>query len=326
MPRSMWRGAISFGMVAIPIRMYLATESRSVSFRLLCPNDQTPIKQKRWCPVEDREVGWTEAVRGFEVGKDEYVLIDDGDLDRLPLATSQTIEILEFVDDAEIEPGLFVKQAYYLEPEAVGAKPYRLLHEALARTGRVAIGRLALRDREHLVRLSVHDDGILLTTLHWPDEIRATDELKIPSEEVALAKGELDMAVMLVENLAGHFEPEKHRDRYRDALMEVVEEKMGKREARPFAEPEPPKVMDLMAALRASVEAAKQRQAEAGTASGADAETGEDAEGSERGGRRTTATAARTSRARSAAPAEPAGEQAGDPAAKPEPARRRKAS
>ena len=305
----MWRGAISFGMVAIPIRMYLATESRSVSFRLLCPHDQSPVKNKRWCPVEDREIGWSEAVRGFEVGKDEYVLIDDEDLERLPLATSQTVEILEFVDDSEIEPGLFVKQAYYLEPEAVGAKPYRLLHEALARTGRVAIGRLALRDREHLVRLSIHDDGILLTTLHWPDEIRATDELKIPSADVALAKGELDMAVMLVENLAGHFEPEKHRDRYRDALMEVVEEKMGKREARPMAEPEPPKVMDLMAALRASVEAAKQRQEEA---------TSEDDRRSA-----IVATAARKSSGGSSRGKAAKAEEA---PAKAEPARRRKAS
>lgn len=307
MPRSMWRGAISFGMVAIPVRMYLATESHSVSFRLLCPNDHTPIKQKRWCPLEDREVGWTEAVRGFEVGKDEYVLIDDSDLDRLPLPTAQTIEILEFVDDNEIEPGLFVKQAYYLEPETVGAKPYRLLRSALGRTGRVAIGRLALRDREHLVRLSVHDEGILLTTLHWPDEIRSAADLKIPDGDADIAKGELDMAVMLVENLAGHFEPERFHDRYRDALLEIVEAKMGKREAPQVAAPEPPKVMDLMAALRASVEAAKQRQGEPAA---------------EEDGKR-VATAARKA---SSGSGRSKSTKAAQPAAKPEPTRRRKAS
>ena len=307
----MWRGAISFGMVAIPVRMYLATESRSVSFRLLCPNDHTPIKQKRWCPAEDREVGWTEALRGFEVGKEEYVVIEDSDLDSLPLPTAQTIEILEFVDDAEIEPGLFVKQAYYLEPETVGAKPYRLLRAALERTGRVAIGRLALRDREHLVRLSVHDEGILLTTLHWPDEIRSASDLKIPDGDVQIAKGELDMAVMLVENLAAHFEPERFHDRYRDALMEIVEAKMGRRETPQAAAPEPPKVMDLMAALRASVEAAKSRQPETAT----------EQDGKRRSG--ATATAARKS---SGGSTRARATRAEEPAAKPEPARRRKAS
>jgi DNA end-binding protein Ku len=310
----MWRGAISFGMVAIPVRMYLATESRSVSFRLLCPEDHTPIKQKRWCPVEDREIGWTEAVRGYEVGKDEYVIVDDEDLDRLPLPTAQTIEILEFVDDGEIEAGLYVKQAYYLEPETVGAKPYRLLRAALERTGRVAIGRLALRDREHLVRLSCHDTGILLTSLHWPDEIRSAGDLKIPGEDVDVAKGELDMAVMLVENLAAHFDPERHTDRYREALMEVVDEKMGKREARPAAAPEPPKVMDLMAALRASVEAAKQRQVEE------EAEAPASASGRRRAGTAATATAARRTRTGAARSEETESKP------KAEPARRRKAS
>jgi DNA end-binding protein Ku len=311
----MWRGAISFGMVAIPVRMYLATESKSVSFRLLCPNDHTPIKNKRWCPVEDREIGWNEAVRGYEVSKDEFVIIEDADLDRLPLPTSQTIEILEFVDDNEIEAGLYVKQAYYLEPESVGAKPYRLLREALQRTGRVAIGRLALRDREHLVRIGVHGEGILLTSLHWPDEIRATEGLKIPEAEIEIAKGELAMAVMLVENLAAHFDPERHHDRYREALVQLVEEKMGTREARPTPTAEPPKVMDLMAALRASVEAAKQRQ----TDGGADEE-----EAASGRGRGATATAARRSSAKTSKTAK--SEKAETAEAKAEPARRRKAS
>ena len=127
----MWRGAISFGMVAIPVRLYLATESKSVSFRLLCPNDLTPIKNKRFCPVEDKEIGWNEVVRGYEVGKDEYVVIDDKDLDELPLNTAHTIDIVEFCADDEIEAGLYLKSAYYLEPEPVGAKPYALLHAAL---------------------------------------------------------------------------------------------------------------------------------------------------------------------------------------------------
>jgi len=257
MARSMWRGAISFGMVAIPVRMYLATESKSVSFRMLCPRDFTPIKQKRWCPEEDREVGWTETVRGFEVAKDEYVAIDDSDLDNLPLPSAQTIEIVEFVQDTEIEAGLFIKQAYYLEPEAVGVKPYYLLKQALQRTGRVAIGKLALRDREHLCRLAIHDHGIVLNTLHWPDEIRDSGELSLPEEEVAISDRELDMALMLIENLSASFDPSRHHDQYREALLAVVEAKLGKRELERPSAAEPAKVMDLMAALKASVEAAK---------------------------------------------------------------------
>jgi DNA end-binding protein Ku len=258
----MWRGAISFGMVAIPIRMYLATESKSVSFRMLCPSCHRPIKNKRYCPFEDIEVGWSETLRGFEVAKDEFVELDDDDLDRLPLPSSQAIEILEFVDDSAIDAGIHLKQAYYLEPESVGAKPYMLLRKALEKTNRVAIGRLALRDREHLVRLAIHDDNsLILNTLHWPDEIRDASELKLPGSDVEVADAELDMAVMLIENLASEsFEPERHHDRYREALLQVVEEKMGKREVTHAQPAEPAKVMDLMAALKASVDAARQRE------------------------------------------------------------------
>ena len=284
----MWRGAISFGMVAIPVRMYLATESKSVSFRMLCPRDLSPIKQKRWCPEEDREVGWTETVRGFEVGKDEYVPVDDSDLDNLPLPSAQTIEILEFVEDRDIESGVYIKQAYYLEPEAVGVKPYYLLKRALEKTGRVAIGKLALRDREHLCRLALHEQGLLLNTLHWPDEIRDAADLSLPEEEVKISARELDMAVMLVDSLAASFDPGRHTDEYRQALLQVVEAKMGKRELERPEQREPAKVTDLMAALKASVEAAKagRRPAEGPALATATAAR-----------RRTTAKAARTAEA-----------------------------
>ena len=253
----MWRGAISFGMVAIPVRLYLATESHSVSFRLLCPNDMTPIRNKRWCPVEDREVGWNEAVRGYEVGKDEYVVIEDKDLDELPLNTTHAIDIVEFCADSEIEAGLYLKSAYYLEPEQVGNKPYALLRAALEKTGKVAIGKIALRDREHLCRLALHDKGILLNTLHWPDEIRSSAELSIPESDSEVQKRELDMAVMLVENLSAKFDPQRHVDEYREALLKVVEAKLEDRPLERPAAPEPASVTDLMAALKASVEAAQ---------------------------------------------------------------------
>jgi DNA end-binding protein Ku len=231
---------------------------------MLCPSCGRPIKQKRWCPHEDREIAWTETERGYEVAKDEYVRIDDADLERVPLSTTKAVEILEFVDDKEIDPGVFIKGAYYLEPEAVGAKPYALLRRALESTGRVAIGRIALRDREHLCRLALHEDGLVLNTLHWPDEIRDQHELKLPGEEVKVDDRELEMAVMLIDNLSASFDPARHTDRYREALLQIVEEKMGQQQpAEAPAAAEPAKALDLMAALKASVEASRRGREEA---------------------------------------------------------------
>jgi DNA end-binding protein Ku len=258
MPRSMWRGAISFGMVAIPVRMYLANESKGVSFRLLCPRDGAPLRNKRWCPVEDREVGWNETVRGYEVGKDEYVRVEDEELENLPLRTTHTIDILEFCEDAEIDAGVYVKAAYYLEPEAVGVKPYQLLRSALAKSGKVAIGKVAMRDREQLCRLALHDRAILLNTLHWPDEIRDLGELALPEEDGVHAR-ELQMAVMLIDNLSARFDPERYRDEYRDAVSHLVVAKLRNEPVEHAPAPEAAKVTDLMAALKASVEASRRR-------------------------------------------------------------------
>jgi DNA end-binding protein Ku len=259
------------------VRLYLATESKSVSFRLLCPNDHTPVRNKRWCPEEDREIGWSEALRGYEVGKDEYVIVTDSDLDNLPLATTHTIEIVEFCPDSEIEAGVYLKSAYYLEPETVGVKPYALLREALEKTGTVAIGKIALRDREHLCRLALHEQGLLLNTLHWPDEIRSAGELQIPEEAPNVPKKELDMAVMLVENMSAHFDPARYHDDYREAVIQVVEAKVNDQ---PIERPEvheTGKVTDLMAALKASVEAAKSRRGETGDAEDSESEEGQPA-------------------------------------------------
>jgi DNA end-binding protein Ku len=291
----MWRGAISFGMVAIPVRMYLATESKGVSFRLLCPTCHNPIKNKRWCEHEQKEVGWNEVVRGYEVSKDEFVILDDKDLDDMPLPTAHTIDILEFVPDEDIDAGVYMKGAYYLEPESVGVKPYYLLKQALQETGKVAIGKVALRDREHLCRIALHDKAIILNTLHWPDEIRDVKELSLPEEKVEVRKQELAMAKMLVENLSAAFDPQRYHDEYREAVLEVVQAKVEHRAVEKPAEVEAPKVTDLMAALKASVEASKQRRAEAPEGERSAAAGGENGRSSRGGSRRSgeTATAAR---------------------------------
>ncbi len=269
MARSMWRGAISFGMVAIPVRMYVATEAHSVSFRLLCPHCQQPIKNLRHCPTDNHVVGWNEVLRGYEVGKDRYVILEDEDLDKLPLKTTRTIDIVEFVDRSEVPMGLYLKSAYYLEPEEVGIKPFYLLKRALEDTGKVAVAKVALRDREHLCLIQVEGSTLLCNTLNWPDEIRSVSELNLPEDRVRISDKEVQMATSLIENLSDQFSPERYTDDYKVALQQVVEQKMkGLEIAAPPPEPEA-KVMDLMAALRASIEAAKQSRKEAAPATAA---------------------------------------------------------
>src|SRR5579864_4039801 len=258
MPRSMWKGVVSFGMVSIPIRLYNATESSAkVSFRQLCPEHHSPISYKRWCAEGDHEVTYSEIQRGYEVGKDRYVIIDDKDLDNLPLPTAHSIDIEEFVPTDDVEPGLYFNNAYYIEPEELGKKPYQLLRKALEATGRMAIAKIALRDKEHLAALHPNGAGLMMNTLHWPDEIRSAEGLKGLDGEVKIIPKELEMAKALVESLADSFDPSRYKDEYREAVMRVVQAKIDGEVIEAPAVPQTAKVMDLMEALRASVEQAK---------------------------------------------------------------------
>ena len=265
----MWKGVISFGMVSIPVRLYVATESHSVSFRQLCSEHLSPIKYKRWCMSGDHEVAYADIVKGYEVGADNYVVIQDTELDNMPLPTARQIAIGEFVPNDDIEGGLYFKSAYYIEPEQAGLKPYHLLRQALAETGMTAVAKIAFRDREHLCSLRPVDGVLLMNTLHWPDEIRPVAELKGVDADVDVNPRELQMAKALVENLAEErFDPNRFHDDYHEALMEVVNAKVQGQEV--VAAPEvdaAPAVMDLMEALKASVDQAKkQRTARARTA------------------------------------------------------------
>ncbi|HEX4743648.1 MAG TPA: Ku protein [Candidatus Limnocylindria bacterium] len=259
MPRSIWKGTISFGMVALPVRLYLATESSSkVSFNLLCPEHKARIKNKRWCPEGDHEVAWSDAVRGFEYEKGSYVVLEDDELDELPLASSKSIDIAGFIKDEELPGPLYYQSAYYLEPEKAAQKPYALLKKTLEKTQRVAIAKFALRDRERLVSVRALDGALVMNTLHWPDEIRSSEDLDIP-EDVKVSPAELKMAENLVEMMATEFEPDDFKDEYKEAVMKVVRAKVEGREdlvEAPEVEAETT-VVDLMAALKASVEKAK---------------------------------------------------------------------
>ena len=262
MPRSIWRGVLSFGMVAIPVRMYLATESSSkVSFNLLCPEHLTRIKNKRWCPEGEHEVAWGDVVRGYEYEKGNYVVMDDEDLEKLPLRSSKAIDIAGFIEDEELPGPVYYQAAYYLEPEKAAGKPYALLQKTLERTKRVAIAKFALRDRERLVSVRPLDGVLLLNTLHWPDEIRSTEDLDLP-EDVTVSSKEIQMAETLVDAMATKFEPDAFKDEYKEAVDEIVKAKVEGKEGLIEA-PEAAAattVVDLMSALKASVERAKKEE------------------------------------------------------------------
>jgi len=233
-----------------------------VSFRQLCPEHNSPISYKRWCPEGDHEVAYSDIKRGYEVGKDRYVIIDDKDLDNLPLPTAHAIDISEFVPVDEIEPGLYFDNAYFVEPEELGKKPYHLLRKALSATGKMAIAKIALRDKEHLAALHPNGKGLIMNTLHWPDEIRTTEGLKGLEDEVKINPKELEMAKALIESLADSFDPERYKDEYKEAVMKVVHAKMEGEVIEAPEAPQPAKVMDLMEALRQSVEQAKKQRSQ----------------------------------------------------------------
>ncbi len=262
MPRSIWKGAVSFGMVSIPIKLYTATESKDVAFHLLHSKCHSRIKQQRYCPVDDEVIEWGDIVRGYEYGPDQYIVMEEGDFEKVPVSSSRTIEIVQFVQLEEVDP-IHYDRSYYLEPDAVGGKPFALLRETLRRTGRVAVAKVSLRQKEQLCILRPYDGTLSLETMYYPDEIRSTAELAVPGEETALSDRELDMARSLVDMLTAEFNPSQHRDEYRLALLELIEKKAAGQEiARP--KPVAGQVTDLMEALRASIEAAKrERVAEA---------------------------------------------------------------
>jgi len=258
--RAMWNGAIQFGLVTIPVKLYLATESDyTIRFNMLHAKDLSRIQMKTWCPVEDEPISRSETVKGYEYAPGEYVVITDEDLEKVPLKTVRSIEIEQFTktddDDGNTR---FVKQAYYIEPDKIGRKPFYLLRSVLQDEGLTAICKVVIKDREALASMDPFGDTMLLTTLHWPDEIRATSELDLPDEDYAFKPAELAMAKQLVSAMTGAFDPAEYKDEYRDALMEVIESKIEGHEVKaPEPVEEGGKLVDLMAALEASVNAAK---------------------------------------------------------------------
>jgi DNA end-binding protein Ku len=257
MARSMWRGAIQFGLVTIPVKLYLATEQGGIGFNLLHASCLNRIQMKVYCPYHDEVIPRSETVRGYEWSKGKYVVVTEDDFDAVPLKTVRAIEIEMFVPASRESGAQFVKQAYYLEPEQIGAKAFYLLKSVLAEQAKSAICKIVLKDREQLAALNPFSSTMLLTTLHWPDEVRSMDELNLPENQIEIKASEKKMAEQLVASMTGEFDADEYADDYRQALMAVIEKKVAGEKPEPAARAEPTNITDLMAALEASVAVAR---------------------------------------------------------------------
>lgn len=253
MARPMWRGVVSFGMVSIPVALYPAVQDKDVSLHQVHRKCGSRIKYQKWCPVDHEVVPPEEIARAYEVSKGRYVFVEDEDLEALPVPSKQTITVGAFVNAAEIDP-LYFDKPYYLEPEETGKKPYALLMRALEEKGMAALGKVALRNRESLTLLRASGGRIMLETLHFPDEIR---EHAHEGGKVKVDEKELKMALSLVDLLTEEFDPQKYHDEYREALLERIEAKSQGEEVTEQPETPQAEVIDLVEALRRSIESVK---------------------------------------------------------------------
>jgi DNA end-binding protein Ku len=280
--RAMWSGAVSFGLVSVPVKAYSATTNHDIRFHQVHAADGGRIRYKRTCAIDGEEVEYADIVKGYETEDGELITLDEEDLDSLPTATGHEIDVIEFVPADQIDPLLFEK-SYYLEPDAKAAKPYALLREALVQTDRMAVVKVALRQRESIALLRVRDKAIVLQTMLWPDEVREP-EFDILDADVELRPQELTMAASLVESLGADFDPSEFHDDYRDAVVELIERKRTTGDTRPAPVAEkrdegPDSMTDLLSALQASVEAAR-AGASSGGPSGRSRSTSDDDGGS----------------------------------------------
>lgn len=270
MPRATWKGAISFGLINIPVNLYGATEAQDVSLHQVHIEDGGRIRYKRVCEKCGEEIAYRDIGRGYTAPDGRSAILTKEDLDELPLASSKAVEILTFIDETEIDPVYFEK-SYLVEAGEVGAKPYVLLRDALAKSGKVGVVKVALRSRESLAVIRPRGDLLLLETMLWPDEVRDAG-FAAPPADVTASEAEVGMAEMFIDQMSGQWQPEQYTDGYRVALEELVASKLSGTPlvAAGDAASGGGEVVDLMAALRASVEAAKKRRAEESAASKAD--------------------------------------------------------
>jgi DNA end-binding protein Ku len=256
MARAIWKGSISFGLVNIPIALYPATRREELKFRLLRESDLSPVSYKRVAEKDGKVVPWNQIVKGYEYEKGKYVILKDEDFQRVDLEATQTVDIQDFVEQEEIDPIFFYKP-YYLEPQKGGDKAYALLRDALKDSGKVGIAKVVIKTREYLAGVKPEDGVLVLELMHFADELADPGKLHVP-KKAEVGKREMNMAKSLVDSMSSKWNPEKYKDDYREALMEVIEEKVeagGKEiEEKPKKAPKPTKVIDLVSVLQKSLE------------------------------------------------------------------------
>src|ERR1700756_855416 len=256
MARAIWKGSISFGLVNIPIALYPATRREELRFRLLRKSDLSPVNYKRVAEKDGKEVPWDQIVKGYEYEKGKYVVLKDEDFERVDLEATQTVDIQDFVHQEEIDPIFFYKP-YYLEPQKGGDKAYALLRDALKETNKVGVAKVIIKTRQYLAGVKPEDGALVLELMHFADELADPEKLHVP-KKMELGKREMSMAKSLIDTMSSKWNPEKYKDDYREALMEVIEEKVeagGKEiEEKPRKAPKPTKVIDLVSALQKSLE------------------------------------------------------------------------
>jgi DNA end-binding protein Ku len=271
--RAIWKGAVSFGLVSVPVKLYAATESHDISFRQVHAKDGGRIKYQRVCSIDGEEVAYADIAKGYETEDGQMVVLDDDDFAELPASSSREISVEKFVPRDQIDP-MWLEKSYYLEPDKAAAKPYALLREALKEADRVAVVTVSIRTRMTTAVLRVRDDVIVMQTMLWPDEVRKPDFAGLDATEHAAKPQELKMARLLVDTLAGDYDPDEYEDDYANAVQALVQAKLEGGEVKA---PEQPKkstgeVVDLLAALQRSVEAAKTSRGESGSADDGEAE------------------------------------------------------
>jgi len=263
MPRAFWKGSLSFGLVEIPVTLRPALQTKDLSFTLLHRKDFAPVGNRRYDKNTGREVPWKEIVRGYEYKPDEYVVLTDDELRRVNPKATQTIEIVEFVDAAEIDP-IFFDTPYYVEPQKKGSKSYALLREALEKSGKVGIARVVLRTRQHVAALMVRGKALVLNLLRYPHELRSAESLDVPGKkgaQAAVSPREVQMAQQLIQGMTGKWNPARFKDEYRDDVMALVRKKIRSNQTHTILEPESEEerpvprrdVVDLMPLLKASL-------------------------------------------------------------------------
>lgn len=252
MPATVWKGFLSFGLVSFPIRLFAAARPETVHFHMLHKPDKSRIKEVWYCAEEDKPVDKSEIVKGYEYAKGKYVVVDEAELKKVAPKTATSMEIQQFVKAEEVDP-LYLDKSYYVAPEPAGAKPYALLLKAMTDTGFYAVAKVAMHGREHIVIVRPADEGLVLHTMYFADELHKANKVRTAAGAKYSAK-EIDLAKRLIDTLASPFKPEQYEDDYRRNVERLIEQKQKGHEVKAVAQPKPPKVVDIMDALKRSLE------------------------------------------------------------------------